>query len=240
MLRMCPPILYSKIYHTFFKFANRICADFMTGKVFFESFYFFDKEMNLCYLKAMKKYFVLIILSAFLISGCAAFNQKTQTLSHGLTPKEVIALWGEPQDKTGLGLTKDNYPVEIWVYSQKASLFHAAHECVLIFVDSELYRWITDDPKAVFEELAVLGVIKKDDSYFGLEQYKKSLQDSANQAIETNKLLEVIRSYKMHETTMRDIQTMQQIRTIQQQNIKPVLPPPPPPPPQKPAEPIRK
>ena len=181
-------------------------------------------------------YIALFLVFSFILSGCATLKKKTTKLSHGLTKAQVIELWGEPKEKVKLGLSKNNYPVEAWEYYQQAiPLLRKEEDCVLIFVDSELYTWVINNPEAIFKEMVKLGVFKERISEFSYQQYQKSLQDSAIQAIETRKTMEVIRSYQFYQNTQRDIQTMQQIRTMQQQQMRP-----PPPPPQRPQQPLRK
>lgn len=181
-------------------------------------------------------YVALLLIFLLILPGCATLKNKTTNLSHGLTKAQVIELWGEPKEKVQLGLSKNNYPVEAWEYYQKAVPFLRKEEdCVLIFVDSELYTWVINDPEAIFKEMVKLGVFKEGISEFSYQQYQKSLQDSATQAIENRKTMDIIRSHQFFQNTQRDIQTMQQIRTMQQQQMRP-----PPPPPQRPPLPLRK
>ncbi len=177
----------------------------------------------------MKASLGLLIMITFILGGCTTYSKNVKKLSHGLSKQQVVELWGNPQQKTAMGFSRENHPVELWFYSQKAASSRHGHEYVLIFVDSELYRWFVDNPKGVFNTLAALGVIKKKNAELGLEEYQRSLQNSVNQAIQTQKLMELINSYKMNEVTQRNIQTMQQMQTIRQQQIHPVAPPPPPP-----------
>jgi len=172
----------------------------------------------------------------FVLPGCATLKTKTSKLSHGLSQAEVISIWGEPKEKVKLGLSKNNYPVEAWEYYQKPiPFFRKQQDCVLIFVDGELYSWVIDDPEAIFKLMVGLGVFKEQFSEFSFQQYQKSLQDSANQAIEIKKNMDIIRSYQLYQNTQRNLQTIRQMRTLQYQQMQP-----PPPPPQRPLPPQRK
>lgn len=180
-------------------------------------------------LSNMKKpftYIALLLVLSFALTGCATLKKKTNKLSHGLTKAQVLEIWGEPKEKVKLGLSKNNYPVEAWEYYQGAiPFFKKEEDCVLLFVDSELYTWVINDPEAIFKEMVKLGVFKKDISEVGFQQYQRSLQDSATQAIEIRKTMDIIRSHQLFQNTQRDIQTMQQMRTLQQQQIQfPPLP----------------
>lgn len=147
----------------------------------------------------------------------------------------MIELWGEPAEKVKVGLTENNYPVEVWTYHQKAlALLRKEEYCVLIFVDSELYSWAINEPEFIFAELVKLGALKEEITDFTQTQNQKSMQDAANQAEQIRKMMEVIRTYNFFQNTQRDIQTMQNIRNMQQQQL--ILPPPP----QRPARPLQR
>ena len=177
-----------------------------------------------------------LLIITLILPGCATLNKKASKLSHGLSQSEVIALWGEPEEKVKLGLSKNNYPVEAWEYYQKAIPFlRKQQDCVLVFVDEELYNWVIDDPETIFKLMVELGVFKENLSEFSFQQYQKSLQDSATQAIETRKTMDIIRSHQLYENTQRNMQTIQQMRTLQYQQMQP-----PSPPPQQPLPPQRK
>ncbi len=154
-----------------------------------------------------------------------------------MTKAQVIELWGAPEEKVKIGVTKNNYPVEVWTYHQKAlTLFRKEEYCVLIFVDGELYNWAINEPELIFQELVKLGALKPGATDLTRMQNQKSLQDAVNQIEQTRKMMEVIRTYHFFQNTQRDIQTMQNIRIMHQQQQ--MLPPPPPP--QRPARPLQR
>ncbi|MFH1094024.1 MAG: hypothetical protein V1739_07730 [Candidatus Omnitrophota bacterium] len=168
-------------------------------------------------------------------------KKKSSVFAHGMTEAQVIELWGQPAEKVKVGLSKNNYPVEVWTYHQKAlALLRKEEYCVLIFVDGELYNWAINEPDFIFQELVKLGTLKPGATDFTRSQDQKSMQDAANQAEQTRKMMEVIRTYNFFQNTQRDMQTMQDIKTMQNirnmQQQRPLLPPPPP---QSPARPLR-
>lgn len=178
--------------------------------------------------KGMRKNaFFAIIIMLFLCSGCATLHKKTAQLECGLTMDKVIALWGQPKDTIKVGLTPNNYSVEVWEYSRKGvPAVKKDEDAVLIFVDGELYQWAINDPEFVFKTLVELGVLQPEESEPGLIEYQRSLQKSAEEAVQTQRTLEIIRAYEQFKNTQMQIQTMQQLQTIRQQQI---IPPPQPP-----------
>jgi len=179
----------------------------------------------------MKSYLAAIcIILVLLCSGCGTLKKKTAQLEHGMPTAKIVELWGQPTEKIKAGTTPKNYPVEVWGYYRKGiPPFGKDEDLILIFVDGELYSWAVNDPEFIFKELSELEVFKTDPSEFGLMQYQKSLRESTNQAIQTQKTMDVIRSYQLHRNTQINIQTMQQMRILQQQQLhkppQPVQPP---------------
>jgi len=176
----------------------------------------------------MKRYLVILLIIAFLVPGCSGLKKQISQLDHGLSQKKILELWSEPTEKVHAGTTRSGYAVVLWIYIEKAN------ETVLIFVDGELYNWIVNDPEAVFKELQNLDIQSADASRFGLMQYQKSLQDSANEAIKTQRTMDIIRSYQNHKTIQMQMQTQQIMQTIRQQQMRQPPPAPPPPPPARP------
>ena len=171
-----------------------------------------------------EKTILAIIMLLFVCPGCATLHTKSAQLENGLSMEKISALWGRPNDTIKVGLTPDNYVVEVWEYRRKAfSLFRKEEDAVLIFVDGELYQWAINDPEFIFKTLVQLGVLKPNELDMGLSEYQRSLRNSAEEAVRTQKTLEIIRSYENFKNTQMQIQTMQQLQTIRQQQI---LPPP--------------
>ncbi len=202
--------------------------------------------MLLCYIQHMKNmryYIVFLLIILITLPGCATLKKKSSKFSHGMTQAQVIEIWGEPEEKVKVGLSKNHYPVEIWTYHQKAlTLFRKEEYCVLIFVDNELYNWAINEPEFIFQELVKLGALKPGENDITNTQNQKSMMNAVNQAEETRKLIEIIRTYNFFQNTQRDIQTMQDIKTMQ--NIRNMqqqrLMIPPPLPQQTPPRPIQK
>lgn len=187
-------------------------------------------------MKKVCPYIAVFLIFSLILPGCTTMKKKSSEFSHGMTQAQILELWGNPEEKTKVGLSKNNYPVEVWTYHQKAlALFRREEYCVLIFVDGELYSWAINEPEFLFAELVKLGTLKPGTTDFTRTQNQKSMQDAVNQAEQTRKMMEVIRTYHFFQNTQRDIQTMQNIRNMRQQQQ--MLPPPPPP--QRPARPLR-
>ena len=190
-------------------------------------------------MKNTRYYIAVLLISSLLLPGCATLKKKSSEFAHGMTQAQVIEIWGEPGEKVKVGISKNNYPVEIWTYHQKALLAEEEY-CVLIFVDSELYSWAINEPEVIFAELVKLGALKPGETAFTRAQSQKSMLDAVNQAEETRRLMEVIRTYNFFQNTQRDMRTMQDIKTmqnmrnIQQQQMLP------PPPPQRPMRPLQR
>lgn len=192
-------------------------------------------------MKNTRYYIAVLLISSLIVPGCATLKKKSSDFAHGMTQAQVIELWGKPEEKAKVGLSKNNYPVEIWTYHQKA-LMRKEEYCVLIFVDNELYNWAINEPDLIFQELVKLGALKPGETAFTQTQSQKSMMDAVNQVEETRRLMEVIRTYNFFQNTQRDMQTMQDIKTMQNirnmQQQRPMLPPPPPI--QRPQRPLQK
>ncbi|MBU4305144.1 MAG: hypothetical protein KJ893_05950 [Candidatus Omnitrophica bacterium] len=175
----------------------------------------------------MRKIILYLLLVLFILPGCATLNKKSRQLNLGLSQEKVIELWGKPADKMPIGITEQNYPVEIWEYTRKSFFMSKKKElCALIFVDKELYFWAVNDHKRIMEELVKLGVVKEPPMDFELYQYRKSLDDAATQAEQTRKTNETIRTYEFYKNTQMQIEHQRQMQTIQQQQMRPpVIPP---------------
>ena len=124
---------------------------------------------------------------------------------------------------------RNNYPVEVWAYYGKSKGKKPEEEYLLIFVDGELYKWAKDDPKFVMTELAQLGVISREAQQFGTAEYQRRLREAAEKAEQTRRAMDIIRTFQNYENTRLSIESYNQMRILQQQNLRPILPPPPPP-----------
>lgn len=166
------------------------------------------------------------MIIALFLGGCKT-TAKIPQLTNSLSIKSVIELWGDPQEKTQVGTTPKKYPVELWKYSFKKghSLSGKPEEWVLIFVDSELYLWLEDDPDKIFKELLTLGVYGDEEMSF-LEN-QNSQQNPAIKAEETRRTMDILHTYQLYQNTQMQIQTQQLLQTLRQQPV--YLPPPAPP-----------
>ena len=177
----------------------------------------------------MKKFIPIIMFIVLFLGGCKTATKIPQ-LKNSLSMSEVLNLWGNPDQKIQVGATRGNYPVELWEYSFEKghSISGKQEKWVLIFVDSELYLCIEDDPDRIFKELVSLGVYDEQQIEF-LENNKAS-QDAATKAEENRRTMEIIRTYQFFQNTQMQIQTQQLMQTITRQQMHippPVLPTPP-------------
>ena len=170
----------------------------------------------------MKKFIYLFIIFAVIAGGCAR-KPVLAPLKNSLPAEEVKLLWGSPKEIINIGVSSQNYPVEVWEYESNKG----KDNWVLIFVDSELFFWEKNNPEKIFEQLINLGVYDRDEFKFIQE---KSLENSVNQAEETRRTMEVIRTFQFYENVRMQTQTQQIINTIQrpQPHRPPPLPPAPP------------
>jgi len=182
----------------------------------------------------MRNLFVLVLICLF-ACGCATISRKSHSLDHGQSREQVTAILGHPAEKVIPGKTPEGYLVEIWRYHKKKSFFFQEEELFLMFVDGEAYLWSLNNSDVIFGELIKLKVLNEE-ILPALGESRKSADENAIRAIETQKIMEILRSYQSYENTQRDIQTMQQMQTIKQQQLMP----PPPPLLQKPAQPVKK
>lgn len=194
-------------------------------------------------MKNSRFYISVLLIITLILPGCATLKKKSSVFAHGMTKNQIIDAWGQPEEKVKVGMSKNNYPVEIWTYHSKALTFLRKEEyCVLIFVDDELYKWAINEPELIFQELVKLGALKPGETSFTQGQSQKSMLDAVNQAQETRRLMEIIRTYNFFQNTQRDLQTMQDIKTMQNirnmQQQQQMLPPPPPP--QRPPRPLQR
>ncbi len=182
----------------------------------------------------MKKFIPIIMLIVLFLGGCKT-AAKIPLLKNSLPMCEVLKLWGSPNQKIQVGSTRKDYPVELWQYGFKKgnSVSGKKENWVLIFVDSELYLCIGDDPDRIFKELLSLGVY--DEQQVEFLENQKSSQDAATKAEENRRTMEIIRTYQFYQNTQMQIQTQQLMQTIRRQQM--YIPPPVPPTP--PAKPIR-
>ncbi|MCP4650728.1 MAG: hypothetical protein GY853_11710 [PVC group bacterium] len=174
----------------------------------------------------MKKIVLILILIMFTVYGCSGACKKKPELENGLTAEEVIQSWGEPTQKIALGVTRNNFPVQVWEYRQKRCKKKIYS---LIFVDEELYSWAVDDHAAIMNTLHKLGVVKEEKTDFGIQQYHQWLNSIAEEAQKTKRTMDTINSYQNYQNTQMQIQHQQQMRILRQQQI-----PPPPIPPRQP------
>ena len=156
--------------------------------------------------------------------GCA--GKKKPLITNGLPQEQVQELWGEPSYTIPLGMTKKEYPVEVWEYQQKGSFFRRSITHTLVFVDKELYGWAVNDSEAIMEMLDKLGIVPENKIDFNTQNYQQWLNSVAVKAQRTKQTMDTIQTYKNHQMIQMQIQHQQQIRILQQQQ----MPPPPKPP----------
>lgn len=176
----------------------------------------------------MKCIRVAFLCAALVLPGCAGQQPKLPDLSPGISQQQVLSLWGQPKERVMVGKTpRNNYPVEVWAYYGNPKGKKPGEEYLLIFVDGELYKWAKDDPKFVMIELAELGVISREAQQFGMAEYQRRLREAAEKADQTRRALDIIRTFQNYENTRLQIDGYNQMRILQQQQLRPVPPPPP-------------
>ncbi|MFH2138946.1 MAG: hypothetical protein ABII88_10645 [Candidatus Omnitrophota bacterium] len=174
----------------------------------------------------MRRFITILILIAFTSAGCATAQKKKPALENGFTMEQVVQLWGEPSTKAPVGMTRDKYPVEVWDYKEKGSLFKKDKIISLIFVDGELYSWAEDNPGAIMDELQKLGVISTEYTDFDMQHYQQWLRSITEEAIRTKQTLDTVNTYQNSQRIQMQIQHQQQMRILQQQQLRIPLPPP--------------
>ena len=176
----------------------------------------------------MKKLFFLLFPFLLLSLGCAAGRYKSASLVSQIGQNELIKLWGDPIQKVNIGYTPDNKLVEIWEYYEKGFLFFKKDsDYILIFLEGKLYSWAVNDPTFVFRQLTELGVLKPDAGGYD-QQYLQMLRTTAEQAEQTRKTLEIIRTYQNFNTTRQQLieqQNQQQRFFLQQRQLNIPAPP---------------
>ncbi len=164
---------------------------------------------------------MLFLIICLITCGCAAPGKKLPSLEHGFTRENVTQLWGNPTQKSTVGRTRDNYSVEVWEYYKKKSLSKKEETYILIFVDGELYSWAVNNPAFAFKELAKLGVLRFDPLTFEAQQNQLRLQSITEQAQQTRKTMEIIRTYQDINNTRLQLLDQQQRRILHQQLLFP-------------------
>ncbi|MFH1460596.1 MAG: hypothetical protein ABIG64_09560 [Candidatus Omnitrophota bacterium] len=166
--------------------------------------------------------FTVILLIICTSLGCAEKKDRL-ILKNGLSSALIIESWGQPTEKIKAGLTKKNYPVEVWEYTEKKET------TMLIFVDQELYAWSINDPEFILKELAQLDILEKKSEYL-LTPSKEFLDRQTNIDEQNRRTMETIKTYQLFKETQQQIQNQQIMQTIRQQQLRP---------PVQPVEPIR-